>query len=62
MLNCVIKEFRFRPNWIINLSNGGKAILTNVDFENVEPGKYSHEKANEIEDFDNQPRGIITAF
>ena len=37
MSNCLFTEFRFRPTYLINSSNGGSVYLTNVDFVNVEP-------------------------
>ena len=37
MSNCLFTEFRFRPTYLINSSNGGSVFLTSVDFINVEP-------------------------
>ena len=63
MDNCLFTEFRYRPNYIINSSNGGNIYLTNVDFVNIEPSQYGHEdQETDIETLDVTAEGIITSF
>ena len=61
MQNCLLTEFRFRPSYIINISRGGSVFLTNVDFENMEPGKYGHHQQDRSQEW-TYARGVITAF
>ena len=60
--NCLFTEWRFRPNWVINISGGGTARLTNVDFTNMEPGKWGHSEQYLYNLPYQNARGVITSF